>query len=83
MSQGKPVILVTGADLAEPALQLLRDYEAPPLDPAIDDAILGRVSRKLHLLDLIVEAERLDLTEVLERSGYVDELRAYAETVNT
>ena len=27
MSQGKPVVLVTGADLAEPALQLLRDYE--------------------------------------------------------
>ena len=27
MSQGKPVFLVTGADLAEPALQLLRDYE--------------------------------------------------------
>ena len=27
MSQGKPTILVTGADLAEPALQLLRDYE--------------------------------------------------------
>jgi D-3-phosphoglycerate dehydrogenase len=27
VSQGKPVFLVTGADLAEPALQLLRDYE--------------------------------------------------------
>lgn len=27
MSQAKPVVLVTGADLAEPALQLLRDYE--------------------------------------------------------
>ncbi|HEX8885354.1 MAG TPA: hydroxyacid dehydrogenase [Noviherbaspirillum sp.] len=27
MSQGKPTILVTGADLAAPALQLLRDYE--------------------------------------------------------
>lgn len=27
MSQGKPVVLVTGADLAEPALQLLQDYE--------------------------------------------------------
>lgn len=27
MSQNKPVVLVTGADLAEPALQLLRDYE--------------------------------------------------------
>ena len=27
MSQGKSVVLVTGADLAEPALQLLRDYE--------------------------------------------------------
>jgi D-3-phosphoglycerate dehydrogenase len=26
VSQGKPVVLVTGADLAEPALQLLRDY---------------------------------------------------------
>jgi D-3-phosphoglycerate dehydrogenase len=27
VSQGKPTILVTGADLAAPALQLLRDYE--------------------------------------------------------
>nr|MBV0879971.1 hydroxyacid dehydrogenase [Noviherbaspirillum sp. L7-7A] len=27
MNQGKPTILVTGADLAAPALQLLRDYE--------------------------------------------------------
>jgi len=27
VSQAKPVVLVTGADLAEPALQLLRDYE--------------------------------------------------------
>ncbi|MET0964671.1 MAG: hydroxyacid dehydrogenase [Noviherbaspirillum sp.] len=27
MSKGKPVVLVTGADLAEPALELLRDYE--------------------------------------------------------
>jgi len=27
VSQNKPVVLVTGADLAEPALQLLRDYE--------------------------------------------------------
>ena len=27
MSDKKPVVLVTGADLAEPALQLLRDYE--------------------------------------------------------
>lgn len=27
MSQGKSVVLVTGADLAEPALALLRDYE--------------------------------------------------------